>query len=99
MQKIRSVLDLPIQKGYVNWPMLEKKLSAGIEYLSTIPKDSKVKVEDSIEFTCTVEGVTWAYKLFTPRLKDGALFCGGFMLGRKLAPDNTIWFPNSRKEF
>ena len=99
MQKIRNVLDLPIQKGYINWPKLEKKLSAGIEALSAIPKDSKMKVEDSLEFSCTVEGVTWAYKLLTPRLQNGTLVCGGFMLGRKLAPDNTVWFPNSRKEF
>ncbi len=98
MEKIAKVLDIPIKRGYVNWPKLEAKIHTVLKLtgnkLDRIIDDSKVtklKFEDAIvTHIKTEDNQKFVYKLFEPRFKDGDLYCSGFMMGYDTGKD-PIW--------
>lgn len=89
--KIRDVLDLPIQKGYLNWEDVKRKIFAVLETVGgdfTKIKDSKtgkfvkMKTDDAIVLKIRKDGINYAIKLICPRFKNGKLICNGFQSGK-----------------
>jgi hypothetical protein len=110
MLEIKKVLDLPIQKGYINWDNLEKKVHAAIVALieneEMVKAGEAPKLGDEIDFCANAPGdkgnmVRWAYKLYSPRFLKGKLWCSGFMLGKYMSENanDPLWFPKTQQRF
>lgn len=105
MEKVRKVLDMPIQRGYINWERLEHKLHA---VLNTVDNkfdrirgpegEQPIKLEDAVLFNITVNGSAYTYKLYELRFKNGDLWCGGFEMGFGKGQD-VIWNHGSLRRF
>jgi hypothetical protein len=99
-QPVRKVLNLLIERGYVNWDVLSKKLHAALDTVdngfrkirnvSDLKEQSAFNLEDAISFHVKVEHCFYSYKLFKLRFRNGSLECSGFQSGRGKAP-NVLW--------
>ena len=104
MERIRKVLDLPIQKGYINWERLEHRIHA---VLNTVDNKfdkirgpegvQQIKLEDAVQFHVKINGTSYTYKLIEPRFVKGELWCSGFMMG--FGKNEVLWNPNSFVRF
>lgn len=88
MQRIKKVLDLPIQKGIINWPKLEEKIHAALslvkgDFNSYKPDGEKIelKLSDALDFDVNTPKGIFIYKIFKPKFIDGDLYCSGYQLG------------------
>lgn len=103
MREVRKVLELPIQKGYLDWVKLEEKLHAGTVALK-LSQDMPYKVADYVNFSCiapdpkTGDRTKWAYRLYSPKFENGKFYCSGFMLGRypSLNAMQPVWYPHTK---
>ena len=96
MQRVRTILDIPISKGYINWEKLKQKLHLVLDVVDNkfdkIRDENgkqEIKLEDSVVFHVKVNDKFYSYKLIELRFQDGELWCSGFMLGHGKA--NIIW--------
>lgn len=98
MLKIKQVLDLPIQKGYIKWVKLEEKIHAALSLVQGDFKafkpdgtDASVQLEDAVDFEVTTPQGKFIYKIIEPRFHLGDLCCSGYQLGI-YKEDGTPWF-------
>ena len=107
MQLIKRVLELPIKRGIINWAKLEAGIHAALNTVDN--KFEKVRdpstgeciqmrTEDALTTGVKVKDKSYTYKLYSPRFKNGNLYCSGFEMGYGRGA-NVIWKPNTKVIF
>ena len=109
MLRIRKVLELEINAGYINWNKLQQKIEAALKLVDNKFKGlnqngevTEVTLDDALTFRVNKQGVIFCYKIFTPRYKatsfegKGDLYCSGLQIGTYDVTDRPVFIEPPR---